>query len=64
MMFVGDSLSSNQFESMGCMLHAAVPKSNYSIESRGLLTTIFFKVIIKKLLEENYVTSYFPLVTS
>ncbi|XP_022872616.1 protein trichome birefringence-like 42 [Olea europaea var. sylvestris] len=43
MMFVGDSLSSNQFESMGCMLHAAVPKSNYSIESRGLLTTIFFK---------------------
>ncbi|CAI9787704.1 unnamed protein product [Fraxinus pennsylvanica] len=43
MMFVGDSLSSNQWESMGCMLHAAVPNSNYSFESRGLLTTISFK---------------------
>ncbi|KAI3466026.1 hypothetical protein Pfo_022689 [Paulownia fortunei] len=42
-MFVGDSLSSNQWESMGCMLHAAVPNANYSLASRGPLTTLSFQ---------------------
>ncbi|KAH6764186.1 TRICHOME BIREFRINGENCE-LIKE 42 [Perilla frutescens var. hirtella] len=41
-MFVGDSLSKNQWESMGCMLHAAVPNANYTLASQGLLTTLSF----------------------
>lgn len=45
-MFVGDSLSKNQWESMGCMLHAAVPNANYTFTSRGQLTTFFFPVIL------------------
>ncbi|CAN4117656.1 unnamed protein product [Withania somnifera] len=31
-MFVGDSLSSNQWQSLACMLHAAVPNSNYTFD--------------------------------
>ncbi|KAF7836619.1 protein trichome birefringence-like 41 [Senna tora] len=31
-LFVGDSLSLNQWQSLICMLHAAVPQSNYKIE--------------------------------
>ncbi|KAL1563785.1 protein trichome birefringence-like 42 [Salvia divinorum] len=38
-MFVGDSLSANQWESMGCMLHAAVPNANYTFTSP---TTLLF----------------------
>lgn len=49
-MFVGDSLSKNQWESMGCMLlHAAsnnTPTNNYTLSSRGPLTTLFFPVSI------------------
>ncbi|KAL8472414.1 hypothetical protein ACS0TY_029572 [Phlomoides rotata] len=41
-MYVGDSLSANQWESMGCMLHAAVPIANYRLSSRGPLTTLSF----------------------
>ncbi|KAH0705625.1 hypothetical protein KY285_010163 [Solanum tuberosum] len=31
-MFVGDSLSNNQWQSLACMLHAAVPNSNYTFD--------------------------------
>ncbi|KAK6132537.1 hypothetical protein DH2020_033746 [Rehmannia glutinosa] len=41
-MFVGDSLSNNQWQSLGCMLHAAVPNANYTLTSRGRITTLFF----------------------
>ncbi|KAK6132466.1 hypothetical protein DH2020_033766 [Rehmannia glutinosa] len=41
-MFVGDSLSNNQWQSLGCMLHAAVPNANYTLASRGRITTLFF----------------------
>ncbi|PIN15941.1 hypothetical protein CDL12_11394 [Handroanthus impetiginosus] len=41
-MFVGDSLSSNQWQSLGCMLHAAVPNANYTLGSRGSVTTLSF----------------------
>ncbi|WOH00791.1 hypothetical protein DCAR_0520166 [Daucus carota subsp. sativus] len=34
-MFVGDSLSVNQWQSLTCMLHAAVPKSKYSLVNNG-----------------------------
>ncbi|GAB2236157.1 hypothetical protein Droror1_Dr00027896 [Drosera rotundifolia] len=36
-MFVGDSLSFNQWQSLICMLHTAVPKSKYTLTTRGSL---------------------------
>ncbi|KAA8526740.1 hypothetical protein F0562_009031 [Nyssa sinensis] len=39
MMFVGDSLSSNHWQSLICMLHSAVPNSNYTLVHEGLLFT-------------------------
>ncbi|KAK4420442.1 protein trichome birefringence-like 42 [Sesamum alatum] len=41
-MFVGDSLSANQWQSLACMLHAAVPNAPYALGSRGPLTTLSF----------------------
>ncbi|KAL9160352.1 hypothetical protein ABFS82_08G193900 [Erythranthe guttata] len=42
-MFVGDSLSSNQWQSLACMLHAALlPNANYTLTRRGPLTTLSF----------------------
>lgn len=37
-MFVGDSLSFNQWESLTCMLHTAVPHARYTLEYRGTLS--------------------------
>ncbi|PIA33870.1 hypothetical protein AQUCO_03900014v1 [Aquilegia coerulea] len=42
-MFVGDSLSLNQWESLVCMLQAAVPKSPYTITTSNGLTTFIVK---------------------
>lgn len=41
-MFVGDSLSRNQWESLVCMLYAAVPETNYDRKSTDEVTTITF----------------------
>ncbi|XP_074319256.1 protein trichome birefringence-like 42 [Silene latifolia] len=41
-MFVGDSLSFNQWESLTCMLHSAVPYSKYSLVYNGPLSTFSF----------------------
>ncbi|KAG8658746.1 hypothetical protein MANES_03G186700v8 [Manihot esculenta] len=41
-MFVGDSLSLNQWESLACMLHTAVPKANYTLKRTGALSTFKF----------------------
>ncbi|KAI4333476.1 hypothetical protein L6164_018283 [Bauhinia variegata] len=41
-MFVGDSLSLNQWQSLTCMLHSAVPTSNYSLTRVGDVSIFSF----------------------
>ncbi|KAK2967242.1 hypothetical protein RJ640_002069, partial [Escallonia rubra] len=43
-MLVGDSLSSNQWQSLACILHNAVPDSNYTLVQRGPLSKLTFLV--------------------
>ncbi|PIN09188.1 hypothetical protein CDL12_18230 [Handroanthus impetiginosus] len=40
-MFVGDSLSLNQWQSLTCMLHAAAPQSNFTLNKIGNLSTFY-----------------------
>ncbi|CAI0560262.1 unnamed protein product [Linum tenue] len=42
-MFVGDSLSMNQYESLLCLLHAAVSNSNITRQSQPYLSTATFQ---------------------
>ncbi|KAJ6414431.1 hypothetical protein OIU84_003432 [Salix udensis] len=42
-MYVGDSLSLNTFQSMVCLLHAAVPDSNITRFSKNSVTTVIFQ---------------------
>ncbi|KAJ6694752.1 PROTEIN TRICHOME BIREFRINGENCE-LIKE 38 [Salix koriyanagi] len=42
-MYVGDSLSLNNFQSMVCLLHAAVPDSNITRFSKNSVTTVIFQ---------------------
>ncbi|ESW14238.1 hypothetical protein PHAVU_008G264500 [Phaseolus vulgaris] len=41
-LFVGDSLSLNQWQSLTCMLHTAVPRANYTTLRTGDLSTFTF----------------------
>ncbi|CAI9088870.1 OLC1v1023318C2 [Oldenlandia corymbosa var. corymbosa] len=41
-MFVGDSLSNNQWQSLACILHFAVPNANYTLVARGPIVTLSF----------------------
>lgn len=43
-MFVGDSLSRNQWLSLACMLRAAVPQSIYAIQKKGDLSNFTLQV--------------------
>ncbi|XP_061364407.1 protein trichome birefringence-like 43 [Gastrolobium bilobum] len=49
-MFVGDSLSLNQWQSLTCMLHIAVPQAQYTLEKTGLLSTFTFPAYDVKLM--------------
>lgn len=42
MMFVGDSLSLNQWQSLTCMLYKAIPGAKYSLTRQGPLSTFTF----------------------
>lgn len=43
-MFVGDSLSLNQWESLTCMIHQWVPNSKYSVIRTEGLSSVTFEV--------------------
>lgn len=45
-MFVGDSLSLNQWESLACLLHASVANSKTTFLHRDVLTSLAFQVFI------------------
>ncbi|XAR49557.1 hypothetical protein NMG60_11032803 [Bertholletia excelsa] len=49
-MFVGDSLSLNMWESLSCMIHASVPKSRTSSFKKGSLGSVTFEDYGVKLL--------------
>ncbi|MCE3216972.1 hypothetical protein HAX54_009806, partial [Datura stramonium] len=40
-LFVGDSLSLNQWQSLACMLHSAFPRLNYTVTRKGPLMSTF-----------------------
>ncbi|KAL1537673.1 protein trichome birefringence-like 41 [Salvia divinorum] len=40
-LFVGDSLTLNHWESLACMLHASVPQSNYTIKRTGGISKFY-----------------------
>lgn len=42
-MFVGDSLSLNQWNSLACMVHASAPQAKYSIVRRSLVSYVSFE---------------------
>lgn len=47
-MFVGDSLSLNMWESLGCMLHSWVPKSRYNFVRTEGISQIAFPVSLSR----------------
>lgn len=44
-MFVGDSLSLNMWESLSCMLQASVPNAKTTFVRRDSLSSVFFQVL-------------------
>ena len=45
-MFVGDSLSLNMWESLSCMLHASVPNVKTTFTRRDSISSVVFQVLL------------------
>ncbi|WCJ32339.1 TRICHOME BIREFRINGENCE-LIKE 41 [Euphorbia peplus] len=53
-MFVGDSLSRNQWQSLTCLLHSSLPSSKYSISRQGDISIFTFpEYEVKVMLDRN-----------
>ncbi|XP_043810650.1 protein trichome birefringence-like 41 isoform X2 [Manihot esculenta] len=53
-MFVGDSLSRNQWQSLTCILHSSLPNANYTIARQGDVSTFTFTDYgVKVMLDRN-----------
>lgn len=44
-MFVGDSLSLNQWQSLVCMIYASVPNAKTSLDRKDPLSSVTFQVL-------------------
>lgn len=58
-MFVGDSLSLNQWQSLTCMLHTAAPEATYNLARTRDISTFTFMVII--ILCSSQLSTFLPL---
>ncbi|KAI6687155.1 hypothetical protein NL676_023983 [Syzygium grande] len=52
-LFVGDSLSVNQWQSLTCILHASVPKSKYTLSTNNVLST-FILLRMERIRRSNF----------
>lgn len=53
-MFVGDSLSLNQFNSLACMIHAWIPNSRTTFNKMNALTSVTFEVSFTHIIYSHF----------
>lgn len=62
-MFVGDSLSLNQFESLACMIHSWVPNAKTAFYRDDVLRSLTFQVLVLYPFSPLFITSAIWLST-